>query len=392
MNSDWHTILDLSPTRTAMTHSSRSNGKKKQTKFPLTLHSSGQYRKKIRGKAHYFGTDPDKALKRWLHEKDDLLAGRLPRPFEGDKCTLRELCNAFLTDRKAKRDAGELAPRSFSDYFECCERLLNGLGKNTIVEEIRPDNLLAYRRKLAKTLSPTSLGNEVNRAKIILRFAFDGGLADTPIRFGSFKAPSKSILRRQRAEAPPKMFERAEILTLIEAADVQLESMILLGINCGFGNGDVGRLPVAKLDLDSGWVDWPRPKTGITRRCPLWPETVKALKAALAVRKRDDDRLVFRTARGNSWFVEDSRSNPLSQKFTKLQKELGIYRSGRAFYALRHTFQTIADETIDGLAVKHIMGHLDSSMSAAYRERFPDKRLLDVSEHVRTWLYEGGVA
>ena len=283
-----------------MNHSSRSNGKKKKAKFPLTLHSSGQYRKKIRGKAHYFGTDPDKALKRWLHEKDGLLAGRLPHPFEGDKCTLRELCNAFLTDRKANRDAGELAHRSFSDYFECCERLLDGLGKNTVVAGIRPDNLLTYRRKLAKTLSPTSLGNEINRAKIILRFAFDGGLTDMPIRFGSFKAPSKSVLRRQRAELPPKMFERAEILALIEAADVQLKAMILLGINCGFGNGDVGRLSVARLDLNGDWVDWPRPKTGITRRCPLWPETVKALKAALTARKRDDDKLVFRTARGNS--------------------------------------------------------------------------------------------
>ena len=246
---------------------------------------------------------------------------------------------------------------------------------------------MEYRQQLSKTLNPTSLGNEVNRAKIILRFAFEGGLTDRPIRFGNFKRPSKAVMRRRRAEAPPQMFERDELVTLIDAADIQMEGMILLGINCGFGSGDLGRLPVVALDLDGAWVTYARPKTGVSRRCPLWTETVKALRVALAARKRDDDTLVFRTARGNRWFVEDSRSNPLSAKFTKLQKSVGVYRTGRSFYSLRHTFQTIGDETIDGLAVKQIMGHIDDSISATYRERFPDARLLAVSEHVHTWLY-----
>jgi len=52
--------------------------------------------------------------------------------------------------------------------------------------------------------------------------------------------------------------------------------MILLGINCGLGNGDCGNLPLRALDLGHGWVDFPRPKTGIPRRGPLRPETVEA--------------------------------------------------------------------------------------------------------------------
>ena len=63
-----------------------------------------------------------------------------------------------------------------------------------------------------------------------------------------------------------------------------MKAMILLGINCGFGNADCGNLPVAALDLDGSWVDYPRPKTGINRRCPLWPETVEALRVAFAKR------------------------------------------------------------------------------------------------------------
>jgi hypothetical protein len=55
----------------------KPNGKKKRSnKFPLTLHSTGQYCKKIRGKLYYFGTDKRKALERYLKEATDLHSGR----------------------------------------------------------------------------------------------------------------------------------------------------------------------------------------------------------------------------------------------------------------------------------------------------------------------------
>jgi len=59
--------------------------------------------------------------------------------------------------------------------------------------------------------------------------------------------------------------------------------MILLGINCGLGNKDVGNLPASSIDLERGWLDYPRGKTGVTRRCPLWPETVEAIRESIAL-------------------------------------------------------------------------------------------------------------
>ena len=76
------------------------------------------------------------------------------------------------------------------------------------------------------------------------------------------------------------MMEADQIRKLLEAADATTKAMLLLGVNCGFGPTDCATLPVDAVDLDAGFISYARPKTGIARRCPLWPETVQALKDA----------------------------------------------------------------------------------------------------------------
>ena len=42
-----------------------------------------------------------------------------------------------------------------------------------------------------------------------------------------------------------------------------------LGVNAGLGNSDCGHLLKRHLDLTGGWLNFPRPKTGVSRRARL---------------------------------------------------------------------------------------------------------------------------
>jgi hypothetical protein len=54
---------------------------------------------------------------------------------------------------------------------------------------------------------------------------------------------------------------------------------------------------------------------------------------------------------------------------------------------LRHTFRTIADETLDAPAIDYVMGHTRDDVASRYRERISDDRLRRVVEHVRRRLF-----
>jgi integrase len=228
--------------------------------------------------------------------------------------------------------------------------------------------------------------------RTVFKYGYESGLLDRPVRYGpTFRKPSASVLRRHRAMQGPNLFTASEILRLLDAATPALKAMMLLGINCGFGNSDCGNLPLRAVDLNAGIIDYPRPKTGIARRCPLWPETVSAIRASLEKRSppknEKDAGLVFVTKYGESWWKE-TRDNPIAKETRKLLIKLGINgRTGLGYYTLRHTFRTIADEAKDQPAVDFIMGHVDASMAGHYRERIDDNRLRAIADHVRAWLF-----
>ena len=368
--------------------------------FPLFAHQNGQWAKKIRGKLYYFGkwADPDGAVIAYNRDRDDLLAGRVPQSRTAGGLTVDELVNRFLYYKDQSTQTGELSMRSFSDYRRTCAAIKKHFGACRLVSDLRPDDFAKFRASLAKSLGPVALGNTVQRVRSVFKFSREYGLSDET-QFGpAFRKPTRKIIRRHRHEKTrengQRMFEAGEVRKLLAAADPTMRAMIFLGLNCGFGQSDLGSLRLSSLDLDGGWVDHPRPKTEVPRRVPLWPQTVAALRSAIACRKTPrrtgDENIVFVTERGRRVAYASPKGSPvdnIGHRFGKLQKTVGITRPGRSFYALRHNFETIGGEIRDQVTVDALMGHVDDSMAANYREAIGDERRRAVVDHIRVWLY-----
>lgn len=377
--------------------------KKPYAEFPLTPHASGKWMKKIRGKIYYFGAwakrvngvlariDGDgweDALARYKAVADDRHAGRTPRA-TNDGATIKDLCNRFLTAKQHQLDAREISPNTFAEYKRTTDRLVKQFDGARLVEDLAADDFEALRADITKVWGPVRLGNEVQRVRTVFKYGYESGIIKQPVRFGPhFKKPSKAVLRKQRAENGKKMFTREQVLALLEIASAPMRAMILLAMNAGLGNSDCGSLRIKHLDLEAGWLQFPRPKTGIDRRAKLWPESVDAINVALGERPTPKDAansdLVFVTKNGNSWSKE---LTTITHEMSKLLDEIDVETERLNFYALRHTYRTVADATRDFPAIRMTMGHTDHGIDAHYVEGIDDARLAAVAEHVRQWLF-----
>lgn len=206
-------------------------------------------------------------------------------------------------------------------------------------------------------------------------------------------------MRKRQNKQPKKLFSVEHLKAVLDATNdsPQMRAMVLMGINCGFGNADVGSLTFEEIDFKTGWYDSGRSKNEIMRRGWLWPETVAAIKVWAYEREEAQARrverespnterfeknkaYVFLTRYGYPWY-RDEADNPLSRAFGKLSIPDEFPALG--FYCLRHSFATIGAEIGNQIAVDHIMGHTKGDMPSHYRQQVNDKHLQAVAKHVR---------
>jgi integrase len=380
--------------------------RKVRSEFPLSRHSRGIWCKNIKTpdgwKVFYFGRiagdeDGSKALELFNHEAPYHREGRIPPPLprlieESDVLTVKKLLNEFLNFKRQMMESGELAKRSLDEYEDTGKLMAEHLGKSRPVADLTPGDFQAFRARLAKRFGPVRLGNTITRVKTVFNWADENDLIQTPVKFGSaFKKPSAKVLRATRLAKGPKMVRAEELRAILEHATPNIKAMVLLGINGGLGNTDVAELELKRLDLASGWLTYPRGKTAINRRIPLWPETRQAIEEVIKHRGTPQDPkdkgLLFIGRRGQNYVV-NRKGYRIDQEFKRVCKQAGV--TGRSFYDLRRTFETIGGASRDQAAVDAIMGHAppENDMAALYRQAVDDDRLLTVVNHVRAWLYD----
>ena len=179
--------------------------------YPLYAHASGRWAKKVRSVTRFFGPwdDPQAALDKWLDQKDDLLAGREPRTTD-DGLTVRSLVNQFLESKELMVKSGELTPRSWEDYDVTCGKIIEVFGRSRLVTDLHSADFEKLRTEFAKGQGkkrrghgPTTLSNDIGRARVVFNYAHKQGLVEQPIVFGDgFKKPSRHLAAGTQQERP----------------------------------------------------------------------------------------------------------------------------------------------------------------------------------------------
>jgi len=346
----------------------KTKRKTRSDKFPLTLHRTGQYCKKIKGKVYYFGKDKQQALHRYLEEATLLHSG-LSRECssENDGITIKSLCNLYLDFQESRVQAGELSVRHNMDQIKSLQGFVRFLGTRRLLKETSTLDLQNYKRKLRKAYdSPHRMNLHIAIMKAMFHWAKKNDVIE--------KTPNLDAITKAKAiHRTRSTFTAEQIGKLLDGASLQMRAMILLGLNCGFGCTDCSELLWEHVDLEKPRVCYPRRKTGVERDLPLWPETVAALSAI----PRKNER-VFNTQTGKPWvrMIEGSdkdgnkkhtNNDSIGKGFSKLIKKVGIEKEkGMGFYTLRRTAATLTAASGDPFAVQRLLGHADLTMATTY--------------------------
>lgn len=342
--------------------------------FPLTVHPNGQYSKKIRGRVHYFGphSNPDAAVALFLQQKDYLYAGQAP-PVAGK--TVADLLNYWLDQKEQLLATGELTQVSLNEYVAVSDVIADTLGRNRTLEGVALGELTKLRSALqqgkTKQLGVTTFKRRLTIARIVFKFSNDE--MGTSIRYQkALAAPPKKLIRERRAAIGERIFSAKELRDLLVMADPHMTAVIYLGVNAAYGPADCVHLTCDKI-VD-GFINFTRPKTGVMRRCPLWPETLAAIEAIKGKTH------VFC---GRKW-----TRHVIARQFKELCETLAMYRENVTTpYSLRRTMQTVAKNAqVNQSCIDRIFGHERTDQSEVYNQRVFDKQLIRCTDFVRGWL------
>jgi len=123
--------------------------KLRSDKFPLTLHPTGLYCKKIKGKIYYFGSNRTEALQKYLNKATILHGGSndLQKP-KSDNMTLQQLCDMYLSYQDSKLQANDLTVNYYNEQIRSLNRLMRFLGHKINVADISTMDLQNYKRMI----------------------------------------------------------------------------------------------------------------------------------------------------------------------------------------------------------------------------------------------------
>ena len=312
--------------------STKKKPAKPRPDWPLTASPNGHWVKKIKGRVYNFGRwdQPEDALARYVAERDYIAVHRC-RPVDDGGLRLDHAVKLFLDRQKARlegRIGKRISQRHFEDQKATCLVVLETFGLARSVQSLLPADFASslYPKisttQKGKARESSTVARNIANVKALFNWLAKENRIPNRLNFGGdFVPPVKEAAGDEVATV--KAFTAGETWRLIEAASVNTRAMIWLALNTGTNNADCANVTRKAIDLEAKTLTWKRWKVrrkehAKVRVIPLWPETVAALREAVAIRPDAKDpadaNLFFLTYQGRQWGQWS-----LSQEVTKLK-------------------------------------------------------------------------
>jgi len=294
----------------------------------------------------------------------EMLGALAPTPVK--RATFGELAAEWLAEQKARRDAGEMSPRTFEGYELGLRRHVLPAFATWQVRAIGPDHLVAWIRKLGEAgYAPHSVHNYWGPLHLVLTFA---------VRRGAIAAsPADRLTSAERPKPGPgrqRVLDRSDIKLLLESSPERyrtalacaLFSGLRLSELLGLTWGDIHfRGEVIRVRRQLGRNGQSRPlKTSAARRdVILMAQLASRLRALrLASPHSRDSDLIFCATSGRTIGHRNLTARGLEQAAARAGLE------GATFHVLRHTFASILiAQGHDPVFVSRQLGHTNAAIT-----------------------------
>jgi integrase len=282
---------------------------------------------------------------------------------------LRTFAQNWITSKKPT-----VAKRTLEFYSGSIVKFLAWLGNRADrpISEISKTDLIGYRDSLALKLRARSVNHDLSVVRMLFVSARrDGLISDNPAEF-------VEAVRQRNSSATRRAFTLDEIRALIDIADPEWRSMILVGLYTGQRLGDIAQLTWNNIDLPRGELRLVTQKTGKVLLLPI----AGPLQRHLESLPSSDDPHAPLHPRALRTFTADGRSAALSNQFAKLLILAGLRQpeiskgTGRSttrrqnalsFHCLRKTATTLLYEAgVPQAVCEAMIGHDSAEVHALY--------------------------
>lgn len=162
------------------------------------------------------------------------------------------------------------------------------------------------------------------------------------------------------------IFTKEQVHALLDTKDVRLRAFLLLGLDAGLRVGEVARLKVKDIDSQQGLISIHESKRGKSRKVPLSPSLLTALREYWKVYRPDPQGYLFPTRHSDSRYPHIHQTY-INMLFKKHMRQFDFYDPSFRFHNLRDTYATtMLKNGCNIFVLKKLLGHSSFASTARY--------------------------